>query len=59
MMRLKGCPRCGGDLYLGWHQAFGSFYTCLQCGQDYYPGALTRITPRRTRERVHKLAMSQ
>ena len=31
MWRLKGCPKCGGDVYVdrdhdGWHEE------CLQCG---------------------------
>ena len=28
---LKGCPRCGGDLYLG-EDGFGKFMSCIQCG---------------------------
>jgi hypothetical protein len=39
-MQLKGCRRCGGDLYLAWDLAVGWFSACLQCGQDYYPRTL-------------------
>ena len=59
MMQLKGCPRCGGDLYLGWDLAVGRFVACLQCGRNWYPGGLQRIKPRRTRDRGPRLAMSQ
>ena len=31
MMWLKGCPRCGGDLYIE-HNVGDSSVTCLQCG---------------------------
>ena len=29
--RFKGCPRCGGDLYLD-EDEYGKFLSCLQCG---------------------------
>mgnify|MGYP005845542455 CR=1 FL=1 len=31
MMWLKGCPRCGGDLYIEYNVGDASV-TCLQCG---------------------------
>ena len=31
MIKFKGCPKCGGDLYLK-EDMFGKFLDCLQCG---------------------------
>ena len=31
MMRLKGCPRCRGDMYLE-ASTYDVFWVCLQCG---------------------------
>ncbi len=31
MMRLKGCPRCQGDVLYG-QDVYGRFRQCLQCG---------------------------
>lgn len=31
MFRLKSCPKCRGDLYLG-EDIFGKYLNCLQCG---------------------------
>jgi len=31
MIKFKGCPRCGGDLYLA-EDVFGKYLSCLQCG---------------------------
>ena len=31
MYWLKGCEKCGGDLYLE-SDKFGSYVSCLQCG---------------------------
>ena len=31
MYWLKGCKKCGGDLYLE-KDKFGSYVSCLQCG---------------------------
>ncbi len=31
MMRLKGCPRCQGDVLYG-QDIYGRFRQCLQCG---------------------------
>ena len=37
MMKLQGCPKCHGDLYVG-QDIFGSYLSCIQCGQDYFLG---------------------
>ncbi len=29
---LKGCRRCGGDLYEDWDPPYGRYVSCLQCG---------------------------
>ena len=34
MVWLKGCKRCGGDLYLGKDQ-YGSSVQCFQCGANH------------------------
>ena len=31
MLKLKGCPKCHGDLYLN-RDMYGKYLTCLQCG---------------------------
>ena len=31
MLKLKGCPRCQGDLYLA-ADTYGKYVNCLQCG---------------------------
>ena len=31
MWNLKGCPRCGGDIYLD-RDRYGWYEQCLQCG---------------------------
>ena len=43
MWRLKGCPRCGGDLEREWEQngypfGYQELYCCLQCGYRDYTG---------------------
>lgn len=35
MLRLKGCPRCNGDVYFDW-DFYGWFEQCLQCGYMHY-----------------------
>ena len=34
-VRLKGCKRCGGDLFLE-HDMAGPYLSCLQCGGIHY-----------------------
>ncbi len=36
MFWLKGCPKCGGDLYKQVDQ-FGVYVACLQCGRHLVP----------------------
>ena len=49
MYWLKGCEKCGGDLYLG-EDKYGSFVSCLQCGAvradlgDSVPAGISAIT---------------
>ena len=31
MLRLKGCPRCKGDLHTD-RDIYGTYTVCLQCG---------------------------
>ncbi len=31
MLNLKGCPRCGGDIYFA-NDIYGDYAECLQCG---------------------------
>ena len=33
MYWLKGCDKCGGDLYLE-KDRFGSYISCIQCGSE-------------------------
>jgi hypothetical protein len=39
-MRLKGCPRCGGDLLPDRSDPSASTYACLQCGRDFSAAAI-------------------
>ncbi len=31
VIKLKGCPKCQGDLYLN-RDSYGKYLNCLQCG---------------------------
>ena len=31
MLKLKACPRCGGDVHAN-RDAYGGYEECLQCG---------------------------
>ncbi len=42
MLRLKGCPRCGGDL-----RPYEGDWQCLQCGHYYYGELPLRAAPSR------------
>ena len=46
MVKLKGCPRCAGDLYLV-EDRFGKYLSCLQCGylRDVEKGPELRQDP--------------
>lgn len=55
MFRLKGCIKCGGDLFLEERD-----WECLQCGKYYYSTALLIFDGRRegawaSRSRTTKL----
>ncbi len=34
MFKLRGCPKCQGDLYLG-QDIYGRYLNCVQCGRYY------------------------
>ena len=40
MLTLKGCPRCGGDLYQECNEFDENEEACLQCGYRRFEGAL-------------------
>ena len=40
MFWLKGCPRCGGDLYRH-GDIYGTYVSCLQCTR-YYDEEITK-----------------
>ena len=35
MLKLRGCPKCHGDLYVS-QDMYGAYLSCIQCGQDYF-----------------------
>ena len=34
MFKLRGCPKCHGDLYSG-RDIYGPFFSCVQCGRYF------------------------
>jgi len=34
IVKIKGCKRCGGDLFLE-RDNYGSYISCIQCGAVY------------------------
>ena len=34
MFKLRGCPKCHGDLYTS-QDAYGTYLACIQCGRYY------------------------
>ena len=34
MFKLRGCPKCHGDLYLG-EDIYGPYLSCVQCGRYF------------------------
>ena len=34
MFKLRGCPKCQGDLFLG-EDIYGRYLNCVQCGRYY------------------------
>ena len=35
MLKLRGCPKCQGDLYVE-QDMYGAYLSCIQCGQDFF-----------------------
>ncbi|MFH1647159.1 MAG: hypothetical protein ABID71_05715 [Chloroflexota bacterium] len=50
IVKLKGCKRCGGDLFLD-RDSDGIFLSCLQCSAVY----VRRITPFVKRPKLKKM----
>jgi len=48
-IRLKGCPRCAGDLLIDRSERVPVSYACLQCGREFPIGMFVvppvRATP--------------
>lgn len=44
-MKLKGCPRCGGDLMPDESDRDGVTYACLQCGAEFAAAGLLAPAP--------------
>lgn len=44
-MRLKGCPRCAGDLMPDRSDASGNTLACLQCGREFSATAFAAAQP--------------
>ncbi len=34
MFKLRGCPKCHGDLFLG-EDIYGKYLNCVQCGRYF------------------------
>ena len=34
MFKLRGCPKCHGDLYVG-EDIYGTYLSCVQCGRYF------------------------
>ncbi len=48
MFKLRGCPKCRGDLYTG-EDIYGVYLSCIQCGRYFAvaeaPGRGVRPAP--------------
>ncbi len=51
-LRLKGCPKCGGDILID--KALDDDAVCIQCGFRNYP---KKAPPVPVRQRVKKVAI--
>ena len=40
MFKLRGCPKCHGDLFLG-EDIYGAYLSCVQCGSYFAAEAET------------------
>ncbi len=34
MFKLRGCPKCHGDLFIG-EDIYGAYLNCVQCGGNF------------------------
>ena len=41
MIKLRGCPKCHGDLYAG-KDIYGEYLSCIQCGRYFDVAVPTR-----------------
>ena len=48
MFKLRGCPKCHGDLFVG-EDIYGRYLSCVQCGRYFSvpdaPPAGVRLAP--------------
>ncbi len=58
MFWLKGCPRCGGDLFSD-TDLFGPYITCFQCSRDLNEADVAALIPRRTLKVVNRPVSSE
>ena len=42
MFKLRGCPKCHGDLFLG-EDIYGKYLSCVQCGRYFSTEASVRV----------------
>ncbi len=42
MFKLRGCPKCHGDLFLG-EDIYGTYLSCVQCGRYFSTDAPARV----------------
>ena len=35
MFKLRGCPKCRGDLYAS-EDVYGAYLACVQCGRHFF-----------------------
>lgn len=55
MLRLKGCPRCNGDVYFD-SDFHGWFEQCLQCGCMHYLQIATKAEKQPRRVKAKEVA---
>lgn len=51
--KLKGCPRCGGDIFLD-RDEYKWYEQCLQCGYLRELKGIVEVQERRTQEAKRK-----
>lgn len=57
MWRLKGCPKCGGDVFID-HDMNGWYEQCLQCGYLHDLGAMLEVKEL-PQEKKRELALAE